>query len=72
MNYLNSRLDKWCAKCQINDLLYSSNCAYSDEEGKNSATGISHYVSKRDWIYVEREDPQRNKFKAPPKNRVGF
>lgn len=42
------------------------------KKAKNSATGISQYVSKRDWIYVEREDPQRNKFKATPKNRVGF
>lgn len=42
------------------------------KKANNSATGISQYVSKRDWIYVEREDPQRNKFKATPKNRVGF
>lgn len=47
MNYLNSRLDKWCAKCQINDLLYSSNCAYSDEEGKKQCYGNKSICFKK-------------------------
>lgn len=46
MNYRNSRLHQWCSKCQFNDLLHS-NCTCSDEEGKNSATGMSQYNVKK-------------------------